>query len=117
MAIAYSPRTPFRDDLESEAAAFFEHRGVSRHGSYALWLKTAVLAAWLAGSYWLLVFVVSQPWLAVLTTASLACAMAGVGFNVQREGGHRAYALSSNVNRGMAVSLDLLGGSSYFWHY
>ena len=117
MAISFAPRTGFRDELESEAAAFFERSGVARQGSYALWLKTAVLGAWLAGSYWLLVFVISQPWLAVLTAASLACAMAGVGFNVMHEGGHRAYALSSVVNRGMAFSLDLLGGSSYFWRY
>jgi fatty acid desaturase len=40
MTITYAPPTPFRDDLESEAAAFFEKRGVSRHGSYALWLNT-----------------------------------------------------------------------------
>jgi linoleoyl-CoA desaturase len=117
MSIAFAPRTPFRDDLELEATAFFERRGISRHGSYALWIKTAVLGAWLATSYWLLVFVAQQPWLAVLCAASLACAMAGVGFNVQHEGGHRAYADSSAVNRGMAFSLDLLGGSSYFWHY
>ena len=47
MAITYAPRTPFRDDLEAEAAAFFEGSGVSRQGSHALWLKTAVLGAWL----------------------------------------------------------------------
>jgi linoleoyl-CoA desaturase len=117
MAITYAPRTAFRDDLEAEAAAFFEGSGVLRQGSHALWLKTVVLGAWLAGSYWLLVFVIIQPWLAVLTAVSLACAMAGVGFNVQHEGGHRAYAVSSRVNRGMAFSLDLLGGSSYFWRY
>ena len=117
MAITYAPRTGFRDELESEVASFFERRGVSRLGSYGLWLKTAMLGVWLAASYGLLVFVVSQPWLAVLTCASLACAMAGVGFNVMHEGGHRAYASSSAVNRGMAFSLDLLGGSSYFWRY
>jgi len=117
MAIAYAPRTPFRDELETEATAFFERRGIPRQGSHALWLKTAVLGAWLTGSYALLVFVASQPWLAVLSTVSLACAMAGIGFNVQHDGGHRAYAVSATVNRGMAFSLDLLGGSSYFWHY
>lgn len=117
MAITFAPRTGFRDELESEVATFFARTGLSRQGSYALWLKTAVLGVWLAGSYWLLVFIVSQPWLAVLTSASLACAMAGVGFNVMHEGGHRAYASSASVNRGMAFSLDLLGGSSYFWRY
>lgn len=117
MAIQYAPRTPFRDDLETEVAAFFERRGISRQGSYRLWAKTALLGIWLAGSYSLLVFVVHQPWLAALCAASLACAMAGIGFNVMHDGGHRSYATSSAINRGMAFSLDLMGGSSYFWHY
>jgi linoleoyl-CoA desaturase len=117
MPITYAPRTKFRDDLESEVAAFFKRTGVSRQGSAALWLKTALLGVWLTGSYCLLVFVVRQPVLAVLASASLACAMAAVGFNVQHDGGHRSYATSTAVNRGMAFSLDLLGGSSYFWHY
>jgi linoleoyl-CoA desaturase len=117
VAIQYAPRTRFRDDLEIEVAAFFERRGISRQGSYALWAKTAVLGIWLAGSYWFLVFVVHRPWLAALCAASLACAMAGIGFNVMHDGGHRSYAKSSAVSRGMAFSLDLLGGSSYFWHY
>jgi linoleoyl-CoA desaturase len=117
VAIQYAPRTRFRDDLETEVVAFFKRRGLSRQGSYHLWSKTAVLGLWLAVSYWLLVFVVQQPWLAALCAASLACAMAGIGFNVMHDGGHRSYSASSTVNRGMAFSLDLMGGSSYFWHY
>jgi linoleoyl-CoA desaturase len=117
LGIQYAPPAAFRADLEAEVAAFFQGRGLSRKGSYALWGKTAVFAIWLVGSYLLLLFVVNQPWLFVLLAASLACAMAGIGFNVQHDGGHGAYAVSSTVNRGMAFSLDLLGGSSYFWRY
>jgi linoleoyl-CoA desaturase len=117
LAIQYALPAAFRNDLETEVAAFFEQRALSRQGSFALWAKTAVFAAWLLGSYTLLVFVASQPWQFVLLSASLACAMAGIGFNVQHDGGHRSYAASSTVNRGMAFSLDLMGGSSYFWRY
>jgi linoleoyl-CoA desaturase len=41
--------------------------------------------------------------------------MAAIGFNVQHDGGHRAYSNHQWVNRIMASSLDLLGGSSYVW--
>jgi linoleoyl-CoA desaturase len=117
MPVTFAPRTTFRDELESEAAAHFECRRGSRQGSPSLWLKTAVLGVWLAGSYWLLVFVVGPPWRGGRASPPLACAMAAVGFNVMHDGGHRAYASSITVNRAMAFSLDLLGGSSYFWRY
>ena len=115
--IQYATPAAFRNDLETEVAAFFKGRNLSRKGSVALWLKTAVLAVWLIGSYGLLVFVATQPWQFGLLAASLACAMAGIGFNVQHDGGHGSYATSASVNRGMAFSLDLMGGSSYFWRY
>jgi linoleoyl-CoA desaturase len=117
LAIQYAPPTAFRQDLETEVTAYFARQGVSRQGGHALWVKTAVLGIWLAGSYGVLVFVAKQPWQILLAAASLACAMAGIGFNVQHDGGHRSYAVSSVLNRGMAFSLDLMGGSSYFWRY
>ena len=46
---------------------------------------------------------------------SLGLAMAAVGFDIQHDGGHHAYSDRPWVNRLMASSLDLLGGSSYFW--
>jgi linoleoyl-CoA desaturase len=117
LTIQYALPAAFRQDLETAVTAFFTHRQLPRQGSRALWTKTAVLATWLVGSYVALVFVADQPWQFVLLAVSLACAMAGIGFNVQHDGGHRSYAVSSAVNRGMAFSLDLMGGSSYFWRY
>jgi linoleoyl-CoA desaturase len=117
MAVRYPARTSFRDAVEAEVAAYFEREGISRHGSYAMWAKTAILALWLIGSYLALVFVAATAWQAALLATSLGCAMAGIGFNVQHDGGHRAYSSSPAVNRLMGFSLDVLGGSSYFWHY
>jgi linoleoyl-CoA desaturase len=117
LSIRYAPPAAFRNQLEAEVATFFAHRQLARQGSPALWTKTAVLVTWLVGSYALLVFVADQPWQFVLLAVSLAFAMAGIGFNVQHDGGHRSYAVSSTINRGMAFTLDLMGGSSYFWRY
>ena len=117
MAIQYAPPTAFRGDLETEVAGFFKSQGISRQGGYAIWVKTAVLFVWLAVSYGVLVFVAKGSWQVLLAATSLACAMAGIGFNVQHDGGHRSFATSNTVNRAMAFSLDVMGGSSYFWHY
>ena len=41
--------------------------------------------------------------------------MAAVGFNIQHDGGHQAYSEHRGSTGSWRDTLDLLGGSSYFW--
>jgi linoleoyl-CoA desaturase len=82
-----------------------------------MYLKTAVILACLVSSYASLVFAASAWWQAVPLAALLGLAMAAVSFNVQHDGNHHAYSRRPWVNRLMATSLDLMGASSYFWHW
>jgi linoleoyl-CoA desaturase len=82
-----------------------------------MYLKTAILLTWLAGSYLALVWLATSWWQALPLAISLALAMAGVGFNVQHDGNHGAYSPHGIVNRAAALSLNLLGGDAYFWRY
>ena len=84
-------------------------------GLPAIYLKTALLFLWLGGSYGLLVFAAQNAWQAVPLAVSLALAIAGIGFNVQHDGSHGSFSTRPGVNRWMARSLDLLGGSSFVW--
>src|SRR5687767_9204058 len=59
----------------------FRSTGRRPHDRPQMYVKTAVLLAWLATSYALLVFVVPTWWLAVPCAISLGLAMAAVGFN------------------------------------
>lgn len=43
--------------------------------------------------------------------------LAGIGFNIQHDGGHESLSRSRVINRCAAFSLDLLGGSSYVWRW
>ena len=79
--------------------------------------KTAVILSWFAISWVLLVFVASSWWQAGVLSISLGLAMAGIGFSIQHDGGHGAYSKQQFVNQLMAMSLDLLGGSSYIWKW
>jgi linoleoyl-CoA desaturase len=65
----------------------------------------------------LLVFVAQAWWQAVPLAVLLGLAMAAVGFNVQHDGAHHAYSARPWVNKLMSLSLDLIGGSSYLWHW
>jgi linoleoyl-CoA desaturase len=80
-----------------------------------MYLKTAIVFAWFVTSYVLLVFFVGTWWLALPLVISLGLSMAAVGFNIQHDGGHGAYSDRSWINKLMALTLDLLGGSSYMW--
>src|SRR5262249_36676403 len=66
-------------------------------------------------SYAVLVFLAGTWWLALASAISLGLAMAAVGFNIQHDAGHQAYSRRNWINRLMAMTLDLLGGSSYVW--
>jgi linoleoyl-CoA desaturase len=117
MSVVYNPSTSFRRDLEGRIAAHFEARQAPRQGSRTLHLKSAILLGWLAVSYVALVWGATVWWQAVPLAVSLALAMAGVGFNIQHDGNHGAYSHCAWVNKLAALSLNLLGGDAYFWHF
>lgn len=118
-----APRPKFPEDggfgsaLRERVEGYFEATGLRRRDCPEMYLKTAVLLAAFAACYLLLVFVVPTWWLAVPAAVLLGLVMAGIGMNVQHDASHRAYSDRRWVNALLAHSLDLIGGSSYFWNY
>ncbi len=82
-----------------------------------MWLKTAMILAWFAASYGLLVFVADHWWQAVPLTVSLAFSLSGIGFAIQHDANHGAYPASPGWRRLLGYTLDLLGTSSYIWRF
>ncbi len=113
----YSPSSEFRRDLEARVAGYFDASQRCRQGSGRMYVKTAILMTWLVGSYVGLVWGATVWWQVVPLAISLALAMAGVGFNVQHDGNHGAYSSNCVVNKVAALTLNLLGGDAYFWHF
>ncbi len=107
----------FLKELKSRVDAYFERTGFRRRDCPSMYAKTAVMMAWFFGTYALLLTVAHHWWivlpLAVLQGTAVAC----IGFNVQHDGGHKAYSDRPWVNRLMARSLDLMGASSYVWDF
>jgi linoleoyl-CoA desaturase len=117
VAVTYAASGPFRKDLESRVAAYFEQSGLARRDGARMALKTLTILAWLAASYLALVFLATAWWQAVPLAISLALAMAGVGFCVMHDGNHGAYSGHPWLNKVASLSLNLLGGCAYFWHF
>jgi linoleoyl-CoA desaturase len=80
-------------------------------------LKTAIILSGFATFYVLLVFVAQTWWQALPLAALLGLSIAGIGFNIQHDGGHHAYSNYGWINRLMAMTLDVVGGSSYLWRW
>jgi linoleoyl-CoA desaturase len=113
----YGASTAFRRDLENGVEAYFASTGLGRRGGARMVVKTLTIFMWLVASYLALVFLASTWWQALACVTSLALAMAGVGFCVMHDGNHGAYSSSGRVNKLAALSLNLLGGCAYFWHF
>lgn len=104
----------FFPDLKQRVDHYFERVG-GRRDCWQMYAKTFVIMAWFVASYVGLVFGASTWWQAMPLAVSLGLAMAAIGFNIQHDGGHRAFSDHPWVNRLAAMSLDLLGGSSFLW--
>jgi linoleoyl-CoA desaturase len=117
------PRPTFEKDtgfyraLKHRVDHHFEASGLRRRDSPSMYVKSALILFWFAASYFLLVFAAREWWHGVLSAASLALAIAGVGFSIQHDANHGSYSNREGVNRLMGITLDLLGASSYVWKW
>ena len=115
--LSFGRDTAFQLALRQRVAEYFDTTGRRPRDCWQMYAKTAILLVGFALLYVLLVFV-AQTWVqgAILAILLGLCA-AGIGLNVQHDGGHRAYSSHPWVNRLMAMTLELIGGSSYLWRW
>ncbi len=114
-ALKFSASAGFQRELRRRVDSYFKTTGLAERDCRQMYLKTACILSWTALSYIGLVFLAEAWWLALPLAISLGLSMAAVGFNIQHDGSHHAYSKRRWVNSLMAMSLDLLGGSSYVW--
>ena len=113
--IKFRRADPFHAEVRRRVKQYFATTGRRPRDCPRMYLKTAIVLGWAVASYGLLVFWAAHWWTAAPLIVSLGLSMAAMGFNIQHDGGHGAYSERRFINRLMALSLDLLGGSSYFW--
>jgi len=115
--IKFAPLDGFHARLKAHVERYFAFTGRSPRDSTGMYVKTAIILLWFAASYVALVFFCPHWWQGLPAATSLGLAMAAVGFNIQHDGGHKSYSRSKWINHAMALTLDLLGGSSYVWDH
>ena len=107
----------FQKELRLRVDEYFQNTGRRKRDCWQMYLKTAIFLACLVTSYVLLVFVAQTLWLGLALAMMVSLCVAAVGFNIQHDGGHRAYSEHLWLNRLMAWTLDLMGSSSIYWHW
>ncbi|HEV2109776.1 MAG TPA: acyl-CoA desaturase [Gammaproteobacteria bacterium] len=115
--LKFAADTGFQRELRRRVEARIRERGIRERDCPRMYLKTAVVLAAFALCYCLLVLAVHNGWQALPLALLLGLATAEIGFNIQHDGGHKAYSSRPWVNKLMAMTLDLVGGSSYVWRW
>lgn len=111
----YLPHGPFHAALNERVDAYFARTGLDPQYVGLMRVKTASIFVWLIGSWAYGMFAAQTWWQVGLAAISIGLAMAGIGFNVQHDGGHKGYSKHAAVNAVMAAALDFIGASSYVW--
>ena len=117
MRVRFASSEGFYRQLKERVDAYFRRTGFSRHDNPRMYAKAAILLTWLVTTYVLLMFVASTWWQAVPLAILLGFAVAGIGFNLGHDGAHGSISGSSFVNGVLARTFDLMGASSYIWHF
>jgi linoleoyl-CoA desaturase len=107
----------FHKELRRRVDDYFRSSGRSQRDCPAMYLKTAIILAVFGGSYLSLVFVAAAWWQALPLAVLLGLSIAGIGFNIEHDGSHQSYSNRAWINRLAAMSMDLIGASSYVWHW
>ncbi len=107
----------FQRELKRRVDEYFESRKLTPRDSPKMYLKTAIIAAWFLGTYLALLFAPLTFLTAIPLLISMGLVTAAIGFNIQHDGGHKAYSDSPTINRVMAYTMDFLGASSYLWNW
>ncbi|MFN2533165.1 MAG: fatty acid desaturase [Pyrinomonadaceae bacterium] len=115
--LVFGKDNSFHIEVRRRVDDYFEQTGRRQRDCPQMYIKTAIILLSFFGLYATLVFVAVTWWQALGLSILLGLSMAGIGFNIEHDGAHQAYSNYAWINRLMAMTMDLLGASSYVWHW
>ncbi|HBB34915.1 MAG TPA: acyl-CoA desaturase [Cyanobacteria bacterium UBA8803] len=115
--IIFAKEIGFRKELNRRVSAYLAAEQISERDNPAMYLKTAILLAWIVSAWSLIVFGPISGWMRLVGCVILAFGMAGFVFNVGHDANHGGYSNHKLVNRILGLTYDFMGVSSYLWRY
>lgn len=114
-SVPFTKQFGFRKEITRRVEQYLKENHLPSRDLPMMYFKTAVIMAWWAGTY-LLIMLAGFPWWAnLLLCVSFGLATAGMGFNIMHDAIHGAYSKSPVINKIMGMTMELLGSSSTFW--
>lgn len=106
---------PFASTLRARVNDYFKTRQLSNTGNRRLYIKSITLVTTAIALYTALLSLTMPVWLSCLLCVVLGITFAAIGFNIMHEGGHQSFSKSTWLNTVSAYTLNMLGGTIYFW--
>jgi len=110
-----STSTPFFKSLKAKVNHYFASSGKSKNGGEKLFLKALILSLSAVCIYITLIFAVPHWSVSVVLCTLFGANLAAIGFNIMHEGGHGTFSRYKWVNKLSAYTLNIMGGTIYFW--
>jgi linoleoyl-CoA desaturase len=120
-AIQPVPKFPndrsFETELHRRVNTYFDSAGIRPNATTGVYIKSLSILALFFCTYSYLVFAATTPLEGVLSAIALGLAIVGIGANLQHDGSHNSFSRHRAINKLMAMTLELIGASSYFWQW
>jgi linoleoyl-CoA desaturase len=110
-----SAQSPFFRVLKGKVDGYFKENKIQPTGNSKIYVKGILQAVSAVVLYVTLVFFTPPVWISIGLCALLGINLSLIGFNIMHEGGHQSFSSRKWVNELSAYSLNILGGSNYFW--
>ncbi|MBR8833668.1 MAG: acyl-CoA desaturase [Stigonema ocellatum SAG 48.90 = DSM 106950] len=113
--VTFAKNVGFRKELNKRVEAYFESENIPKRDNLAMYVKTAIILAWVISAWTFTLFGPSIMWMKVLGCVVLGLGVAGVGFSVGHDANHGGYSNKKWVNTLFGLTYDVIGLSSYLW--
>jgi len=105
----------FYTTVKRRVESFFKETGLRRRDCPAMYIKSAIILAGVAGFYYLSFFHFTTFWVALLSSVVYGIFAGEVGVSIMHDANHGAYSRNSLLQQCMAFTLDIVGASSFMW--
>ena len=105
----------FPSVLKQRVDEYFKSRSYRQTGNFSLFFKTVLLIAVCFSCYAVIVFMEIPFLYKCIIGVVFGITNAGIGFSVMHDGAHGSYSQTPWINSLMGYTLNLFGGSVFFW--
>jgi linoleoyl-CoA desaturase len=108
-------RKQFAATLRKNVSEHFRQKGISTKGNWKMGLKSIIMLSLYVAPFIILLTIPMSGWIIFPISLLMGIAMAGVGMSVMHDAAHGSFSTKNWVNKLIAHSIYMLGGSIFTW--